>query len=208
MTPELHWAFLFNNCKHRVEQVTNGSRLTLAYDIFTTKGPDTKPHPASSDSDALAFTLAAALKDRCFAVNGCTLAFGLDRSYPIKPHDRPYPMEPDEVFNTYWKDFELRLKGTDAVLYEAVSKCNLKVEFKAAFKRDLNEFHHPHDEMKTFAQLRSLIPDRIIDRQLKSAQELSNSIHDLEEQLSTLRVRKGLQKYQASQSTHSKVQDS
>lgn len=117
-------------------------------------------------------------------------------------------MEPDEVFNTYWKDFERRLKGTDAVLYEAVSKCKLEVEFKAAFKRDLNEFHHPHDEMKIFAQLRSLIPDRITDRPLKSAEELSNGIHDLEEQLSTLRVRKGLQKYQASQSTHSKVQDS
>lgn len=137
------------------------------------------------------------MQDRAgFATNGCTLAFGLGHSYP-KTTDVGSDVG---VEGAFWRHFEHRLKGTDAVLLQAVKQCKLDFTFKAAFFRNMDSFDDPDDEVRIFAELRSLISDRL--RGLDQA--TFTSLYDqLEEQLSTLRVRNGLRKYQASQGAFS-----
>ena len=68
-----------------------------------------------------------ALKDRIgFAKDGCILAFGLSHSYP-------------KTTGSLWAGLEDRLKGADAVLLQAVTRCGLTYSFKAAFIRELGE---------------------------------------------------------------------
>ena len=68
-----------------------------------------------------------ALKDRIgFAKDGCILAFGLSHSYP-------------KTTGSLWAGLEDRLKGADAVLLQAVTRCGLTYSFKAAFNREFGE---------------------------------------------------------------------
>ena len=119
---EIKWAFLYGDCEHSVKKVENGNRLTVAYDVFTI--PDLpRPIPESQiQSDAIVHSLQEALAGhQGFAMGGCTLAFGLSHSYP--PTTEPF-----------WKGLESRLKGPDAVLLQAVRRCNLDYSYKAAFQ--------------------------------------------------------------------------
>lgn len=105
----------------------NGDRLTVAYDVFTI--PDLpRPVPESqAQTDAIYHALQRATADhQGFAKDGCTLAFGLSHSYP--PTTEPF-----------WKGLESRLKGPDAVLLQAVQRCDLDYSYKAAFQLGRSE---------------------------------------------------------------------
>jgi len=119
---EIKWAFLYGDCEHQVKKVEKGDRLTVAYDVFTI--PDLpRPVPESQiQSDAIFHALQQAIVDhQGFAKDGCTLAFGLSHSYP--PTTEPF-----------WSGLESRLKGPDAVLLQAVQRCDLAYLYKAAFQ--------------------------------------------------------------------------
>jgi hypothetical protein len=119
----LRWAFLYGDCEHVVRRVNQGNRLTVAYDIFTVPESPRKVPEDRSQSDAILKALQKALGDKDgFAREGCVLAFGLSHSYP-------------KTYERLWRGLESRLKGPDAVLLQAVSRCYLSYSFKAAFKR-------------------------------------------------------------------------
>lgn len=84
--------------------------------------------------------------------------------------------------------------------FKPSSSVNWILRSRLPFFRNMDSFDHPDDEVRIFAELRSLISDRL--RGLDQA--TFTSLYDqLEEQLSTLRVRNGLRKYQASQGAYS-----
>lgn len=124
---ELKWAFLYGDCEHEVQWVYEGARCTVAYDVFRMSDTHATGARDQTASDAIYDALRQAMQDgEGFAKDGCTLAFGLSHSYP-------QTMEP------LWKGLEGRLKGADAVLLQAVTRCGLSYSFKAAFERPENE---------------------------------------------------------------------
>jgi hypothetical protein len=121
---EIQWAFLYGDCEHKVKEVHNGARLTIAYDVYTVPDARRKLCKSLSQSDMISKVLQEALDDRAgFAKDGCTLAIGLSHSYPKNANE------------SLWKGLESRLKGPDAVLLQAVARHRLNYSFKAAFRR-------------------------------------------------------------------------
>lgn len=119
---ELRWAFLYGDCRHEVWSVTQGTRLSVAYDVFTIPGTERESNGGTAQSEDIYQALQVALADhKDFAQNGCMLAFGLSHSYP-------------QTTNAFWKGLEARLKGSDAVLLQAVQRSQLAYSFKAAFQ--------------------------------------------------------------------------
>jgi len=131
---EIHWAFLYGDCEHRVLKVHNGARLTIAYDVYTIPGTRRKLPKNQSQSDKIYKVLQEALDDRIgFAKDGCILAIGLSHSYPKTKGE------------SLWKELEGRLKGPDAVLLQAVTRCSLTYTYKAAFRRYMESLRGEDD---------------------------------------------------------------
>jgi len=124
-TSDLQWAFLYGDCEHEVKKVYKGARLTIAYDVYTVPEARRKLPKDQSQGGKIYKVLHEAFDDRNgFAKDGCVLAIGLSHSYP-KSFDG----------ESLWKGLESRLKGPDAVLLQAVTRCALSYTFKAAFQR-------------------------------------------------------------------------
>jgi hypothetical protein len=131
---EIHWAFLYGDCEHKVQKVHNGARLTIAYDVSAVPEARRKLPKNQAQSDKIYKVLQEALDDRTgFAKDGCILAIGLSHSYP-KTNDQ-----------SLWKGLESRLKGPDAVLLQAVTRCALTYTYKAAFQRYMESLHGEDD---------------------------------------------------------------
>jgi len=124
---EIKWAFLYGDCEHHVSEVNDGDRLTAACDVFINPHVPRLAPESQTQSDTITHALQQALADHSgFVKDGCTLAFGLSHSYP--PTTEPF-----------WKGLEARLNGPDAVLLQAVQRCNLRYSFKAAFQLGQSE---------------------------------------------------------------------
>jgi hypothetical protein len=149
ISTDFKWAFLFGDCEHEVKQVTDGLRLTIAYDLYvdlsvsTTDTVNTPGTNSSSTKDpsAIGAALRRALDDvKGFAPHGCTLAFGLKHSYP----------EEDGPFLENLAD---RLKGVDAVLLEGVRQNELSFSLKAAFPRpEYDDVDDPDEHARLMEQ--------------------------------------------------------
>jgi hypothetical protein len=134
---EIKWAFLYGDCEHEVKKVHKGSRITIAYDIYTVPEARVKQPKNQSQSDRIHKVLQEALADhQGFAKDGCVLAFGLSHSYPKTTE------------SSLWNGLEARLKGPDAVLLQAVKRCKLTYKFKAAFQREQYSYEDYGDEAK------------------------------------------------------------
>lgn len=87
VSSKLAWTFLYSDCEHEVLPVTDGTRITIAYDIFTTSKLS-REGARDPSADMLAASLQAACKDPSFFPDGGWLAFALQHSYPIKKLNR------------------------------------------------------------------------------------------------------------------------
>ncbi|KAF8531990.1 hypothetical protein JB92DRAFT_2846005 [Gautieria morchelliformis] len=114
----LPWAFLFSDVEHEVLPVKSGTRVTLAYDIFTSK--ETASSGTSvMDGMSLPFyaDLKAALNNKDFLPQGGKVAVALSHAYPISSQS---PLE----------TFASHLKGSDAALHRVLLVSGLTVELR------------------------------------------------------------------------------
>ncbi|KAF8531985.1 hypothetical protein JB92DRAFT_3104369 [Gautieria morchelliformis] len=121
----LPWAFLFSDVEHEVLPVKSGTRVTLAYDIFTSK--ETAPSCAPvMDGMSLPFyaDLKAALNNKDFLPQGGKVAVALSHAYPISSQ-------------SLLETFASHLKGSDAALHRVLLVSGLTMELRGV--------HSPQD---------------------------------------------------------------
>ncbi|KAF8531984.1 hypothetical protein JB92DRAFT_2845883 [Gautieria morchelliformis] len=105
----LPWAFLFSDVEHEVLPVKSGTRVTLAYDIFTSK--ETAP------SVFFYTDFKAALNNKDFLPQGGKVAVGLSHAYPISSQ-------------SLLETFASHLKGSDAALHRVLLASGLTMELR------------------------------------------------------------------------------
>jgi len=120
----LPWAFLFSDVEHEVLPVTSGSRITLAYDIFSSA--ETPPSaPQVVDGATLPFysDLQAVLNNRDFLPRGGKLGVALSHTY---------------AFNSAGtsRRFASHLKGADAALHRALLALGIPMQLRAVYSPD------------------------------------------------------------------------
>jgi len=128
-SPSLGYVAFYSDIEHEVLKVTNGYRVTLTYNLYSTPSePNTKttplaitPDPNPSDSFGPAFR--GLLKSPEFLPNGGTLAFGLVHLYPV-------------TFESSLEDLVQYLKGEDAHVYRACRELELKPALRMVYEDD------------------------------------------------------------------------
>lgn len=132
--PVVAWTFLYSDCEHEVLPVTEGTRITLAYDIFAEHEELEAEAIADPAVDELAASLKAACKDPLFLPAGGSLAFGLQYSYPIK------------TFTDNWDDdfMASHLKSGDHTWLAAIKAANLEWSTCAVYNYDINDRIYPN----------------------------------------------------------------
>ncbi|KAF8578575.1 hypothetical protein K439DRAFT_1663658 [Ramaria rubella] len=117
----LPWAFLFSDVEHEVLPVTSGTRVTLAYDIFTSEGAQLM---GLSRMDGATVPLYAdlenALNNKDFLPQGGKVGVALSHAYPVKTHGTS-------------NAFASLLKGSDAVLHCVLSALHVPMEILAVY---------------------------------------------------------------------------
>ena len=124
-SPSLSYVAFYSDIEHEVLKVTEGSRVTLTYNLYLTPNSPTSRVPGPSDpstasvkpipKDTTNFqaALRQSLKNPEFLPEGGTLAFNLAHLYPV-------------TFDTKLKEMTAYLKGEDAHIYQ--SCLGLKLE--------------------------------------------------------------------------------
>ncbi|KAF8578576.1 hypothetical protein K439DRAFT_460761 [Ramaria rubella] len=117
----LPWAFLFSDVEHEVLPVTSGTRVTLAYDIFTSEGAQLM---GLSRMDGATVPLYAdlenALNNKDFLPQGGKVGVALSHTYPVNTHGTS-------------DAFASLLKGSDAVLHSVFTALHIPVEIRAVY---------------------------------------------------------------------------
>ena len=121
----LAYAAFYSDVEHEVLKVTDGSRISLTYNLYLVPHGPTFQVPTSPDSptpsvkqhlgDSANFqaTLRQLLKNPTFMPKGGTLAFNLAHLYPV-------------TFDTKLKAMTAYLKGEDAHVYQSRLELGLK----------------------------------------------------------------------------------
>ncbi|KAG8860879.1 hypothetical protein FRB96_003613 [Tulasnella sp. 330] len=165
-TLSLPWTFFYSDVEHEISPVISGHRLTLAYDIYSSKFIQyyqRPPHKALEVGEAQFYKeFKAFLKNPQLLPNGGVLAFGLAYEYPLasvsnSPHVENVKLlseleEPqrDGSADSVQKHLDLvndaspgsrilaMVKGSDAVLYRALTESKLNFQVKAVYKEELD----------------------------------------------------------------------
>ena len=117
----LPWAFLFSDVEHEVLPVTSGTRVTLAYDIFTSDKPTLATWPSMDGTTFPLYSdIKAVLENQQFLPGGGRVAVALSHAYPINTRSSL------EVFASH-------LKGADAALYRALLTLRVPISLQAVF---------------------------------------------------------------------------
>ncbi|KAG8902269.1 hypothetical protein FRB99_004688 [Tulasnella sp. 403] len=126
----LPWTFFYADVEHEILPVKSGHRLTVAYDVYSTKKVE------YHDSSSIAATrlqdiqlygvLRAALASADFLPQGGKLAFALAYQYTAKAME-------DASENRLEVGFNGILKGCDSLLWYCSTRCGLNVEARAVY---------------------------------------------------------------------------
>jgi hypothetical protein len=122
---QIGWTFLYPDCDHEVLPVTEGVRITLAYDVFRDAGNA----PGDADVRILSSVLKSTLANPSFYPDGGYLGFGLQHDYPCNSLER--------------KNSEAQgamLKGADASWLAAIQACGLKWEIVGVYDYDYDDY--------------------------------------------------------------------
>lgn len=130
-TETLPWTFLYSDCEHEILPVTSGTRLTLAYDVFSTASSHPAPPlPLSTSFTPLHKSLSASLQSPDFLPDGGRLAIALSHAYPVERLANG-SANPDN--GQYSKDLPGRLKGSDALIHSTSAELGLPISFRAVY---------------------------------------------------------------------------
>ncbi|KAF8531989.1 hypothetical protein JB92DRAFT_2803107 [Gautieria morchelliformis] len=143
----LPWAFLFSDVEHEVLPVKSGTRVTLAYDIFTSKA--TASSGASvMDGMSLPFyaDLKAALNNKDFLPQGGKVAVALSHAYPISSQ-------------SLLETFASHLKGSDAALHRVLLASGVTMELRGVHTPD-----DDHEEYKEYPNHDEFGPTRLVTK--------------------------------------------
>ena len=118
---KLPWAFLFSDVEHEVLPVTSGTRVILAYNIFISDKPTLATSPSLDATTLPLYTdMKAVIENQLFLPGGGRVAVALSHAYPIGTRSS-------------LEAFASHLKGTDAVLYQALLKLGVPISLRAVF---------------------------------------------------------------------------
>lgn len=132
--PVIAWTFLFSDCDHEVLPVTEGTRITIAYDVFIVPCNDTERSKFRDPAvEELSATLRAALKNPSFFPDGGAMAFGLQHAYPIQTFDAK---DTDDHY------IGGHLKGVDQMWLSAAKAVGLEWSICGMYDFELNDSNH------------------------------------------------------------------
>ncbi|KAJ3191941.1 hypothetical protein HK101_007262 [Irineochytrium annulatum] len=123
----VQWAAFYSDVTHEILPVTDKHRVTLTYNLHwaTKVGGLLSDDPARVRVDfPISRMMSRALSQPGFFLDGCVLGFSLQHDYPIT--------------NAGWSQ-DMRLKGSDAVLYDAMKSLNLEVHVTPIYKARVYE---------------------------------------------------------------------
>lgn len=127
--PSIHWAAFYSDCKHKVQKVTSGHRITLTYNLYSSRGFGMLTHLSkamNSKQLPLYTTLKSMLANRHFMPRGGTLGIYTAHLYPYTNRDN--------------SDLPYCLKGVDMMTYEALlALAPMGVTFKLVHVLDESE---------------------------------------------------------------------
>lgn len=127
---EIGWMFLYSDCEHEVLPVESGTRITIAYDVFSADKQQNYSEDAALKD--LEQALKAAYNDKDFLPEGGWVGLGLQHSYPL------------EKWETDVSHVGARLKGSDNTWYQAVKSLGLKHKFVGIY--DLEDMGYYEDD--------------------------------------------------------------
>ncbi|KAG8886206.1 hypothetical protein FRB97_006209 [Tulasnella sp. 331] len=147
-TLSLPWAFFYSDVEHEILPVTSGHRLTLAYDIYSSKsvkyyeGATNKTMEVGDVQFYKEFE--AFLKNPQLLPNGGILAFGLAYEYPLAcglptPHIENAELS-SELEESQSDGSADRMACSDAVLYRTLTESNLQVQVKAVYRETVYNY--------------------------------------------------------------------
>jgi len=114
--PKIQWAAFYSDCEHEVFPVTSGSRITLTYNLFASRGPGklagSQTINANPTSLPLYTTLQNALASPMFMRKGGELGIYLAHAYPF-------------THTTLHRSVRPALKGVDMALYATLKAAGL-----------------------------------------------------------------------------------
>jgi hypothetical protein len=122
---DISWAFLFSDCEHEVLPVRKGTRVTLAYDVYT-QDSVARP-PIDIQESAIYNSLKRILDDRKTkqSFDG-PIWNGLLHGYPAST----------DKTSVYIRGLLYRLKGADRTLIAALNALNVSWRFEAIFETE------------------------------------------------------------------------
>ncbi|KAG9034519.1 hypothetical protein FRB95_013086 [Tulasnella sp. JGI-2019a] len=151
----LPWTFFYSKVDHGIRLVESGHRLILVYDIFrsrTTHYSEQSPlHAIDVRENPFLKALAALLQNPQLLPEGGVLAFGLAYGYPAyakkfkrrfnNDHNAEEPSLAEETAEPDDDRIISLLKGSDAILYRALTALGLKIRLKAVYMEYCDELY-------------------------------------------------------------------
>ncbi|RSL42096.1 hypothetical protein CEP54_015600 [Fusarium duplospermum] len=83
--PQIQWAAFYSDCKHEVQEVYSGHRITLTYNLYVTRGDgqlSNQPTPLDIKSTPLFGHLEELITDNTFLPDGGYIGFYTTHAYP------------------------------------------------------------------------------------------------------------------------------
>ncbi|KAJ7476901.1 hypothetical protein B0H11DRAFT_2234865 [Mycena galericulata] len=123
-SPTVAYIAFYGDVEHEVAVVDSGHRVTLTYNLYFARNPDSalgpKSFPTSGD---LRSALSALVDESTFLSDGGIIGFGMRYKYPID----------DE---TNLRKMKSMLKGADALLVRVCEELGLKTSLKAVYHEE------------------------------------------------------------------------
>ncbi|KAJ7476900.1 hypothetical protein B0H11DRAFT_1917326 [Mycena galericulata] len=120
-SPTVAYIAFYGDVEHEVAVVDSGHRVTLTYNLYFARNPDSapgpKPFPTSGD---LRSALSALVDESTFLSEGGIIGFGMRYKYPVD-HE------------TNFQKMKSMLKGADALLVRVCEDLGLKTSLKAVY---------------------------------------------------------------------------
>ncbi|KAF9912867.1 hypothetical protein BX616_010213 [Lobosporangium transversale] len=148
-TKAIKWCAFYPDCKHRIDEVTKGFRVTLTYDLLYLDLPKPTPY-----HDRLYITLEKSLRDLHTKYPGYVIGIGLANKYPTPSQQKSGGHRAKPI-----------LKGRDLRVVSILRNLGYTTDIKAVFNveaRNVSEYDGKESDAfpKDIYQVRKLVEER------------------------------------------------